>query len=258
MKRLLILASIFPPQKKGGGPAVSLFNLVRSIKDNYDIYIISHNHEIGNQKPLDGIKNGWNKFDYGNVYYFGYGKDKYIRIGRIIKEIQPDIVYLNSFFSFHYIISALLFHKKNKHVRTIIAPRGELCRNALNMKAIKKYFFLLLLRLFNLLSDINWHATSEIESFDLKNILSIPPGKIYNIMNFPGIKVESYYPSTKIRDRLKMIYLSRIQRKKNLLQGLNYLRCQKGNIFLDIYGPIEEEEYWKRCKVIIVMPPGED
>jgi len=255
MKKILILASIFPPQKKGGGPAVSVFNLVKSIKKNYDIYIISHNHEIGDQKPLNGIKNGWNKYDYGKVYYFSYGKDKYIEIRKLIKEVQPDIIYSNSFFNFHYIIAALNFHKKNKHVKIIIAPRGELCKNALKIKAIKKHIFILFLKVFNLLKDTNWHVTSEKELYDLKSTLDVPSNKIYNIINFPGIKIKRYYPSTKKRDSLKMIYLSRIQKIKNLLQGLNYLKHLKGKIFLDIYGPIEEEDYWEKCKDVIEKLP---
>ena len=40
-KRLLIMASLFYPQKNGGGPPVSIKNLVDSIYDEFDIYIIS-------------------------------------------------------------------------------------------------------------------------------------------------------------------------------------------------------------------------
>ena len=40
-KRLLIMASLFYPQKKGGGPPISIKNLVDSIYDKFEIYIIS-------------------------------------------------------------------------------------------------------------------------------------------------------------------------------------------------------------------------
>lgn len=52
MKKLLIMASLFWPQKRRG-PPVSIMNLVLSIKDDFDIYIISKNHELNDDKPLE-------------------------------------------------------------------------------------------------------------------------------------------------------------------------------------------------------------
>ena len=62
MKKLLIMASLFWPQKKSGGPPISLYNLVNGIKDQFEIYVVSKNHEIGEVDPLPGIESGWNRF----------------------------------------------------------------------------------------------------------------------------------------------------------------------------------------------------
>ena len=70
MRKLLIMASLFYPQKNGGGPPVSIMNVVQAIKGKFDIYIISHNHEVGDTKPLPGVNDGWNDFEFGKVYYF--------------------------------------------------------------------------------------------------------------------------------------------------------------------------------------------
>ena len=37
MKKLLIMASLFWPQKNSGGPPISILNLVQSLKDRFDI-----------------------------------------------------------------------------------------------------------------------------------------------------------------------------------------------------------------------------
>ena len=82
-KKLLIMASLFYPQKKGGGPPISIKNLVDAIYDKFDIYIISKNYEINERDPLPGINDGWNEFYFGKVYYFGYGKRTYKKCRKI-------------------------------------------------------------------------------------------------------------------------------------------------------------------------------
>ena len=43
---------------------------------------------------------------------------------------------------------------------------------------------------------------------------------------------------------------------KNLLAALEILRNVRQAITYDIYGPIEDEAYWRRClKVIDTLPP---
>lgn len=97
MKKLLIMASLFWPQKNGGGPPVSILNLVKSVQGRFDIYIISKNHEIGDSKPLPGIQEGWNQFSFGNAYYVPRGQHNFEGLekfgrnesyGRIVEMIQ--------------------------------------------------------------------------------------------------------------------------------------------------------------------------
>ena len=52
----------------------------------------------------------------------------------------------------------------------------------------------------------------------------------------------------KKKDYLKILFISRITRKKNLkfvIETLNKTRC---DFSLDIYGPIEDTKYWKECE----------
>ena len=48
--------------------------------------------------------------------------------------------------------------------------------------------------------------------------------------------------------RLRVAFLSRISKKKNLLGALQILHGVRGNVELDIYGPIEDEPYWRMCR----------
>ena len=42
MKKLLIMASLFYPQKNGGGPPVSIMNVIQAIRNEFEIFVITH------------------------------------------------------------------------------------------------------------------------------------------------------------------------------------------------------------------------
>jgi glycosyltransferase involved in cell wall biosynthesis len=56
--------------------------------------------------------------------------------------------------------------------------------------------------------------------------------------------------NSKKKNELKLVFLSRISPKKNLIYALNLLK-EIDNFSLDIYGSIEEINYWERCLSII-------
>ena len=112
MKKLLIMASLFWPQKNSGGPPISIMNLVQSVKDRFDIYIISKNHEINDDKPLEGILPGWNRFEFGKAFYTSKDKHTFKIITRLIGEVEPDVIYQNSFFSIDDLLPVLAYKRK--------------------------------------------------------------------------------------------------------------------------------------------------
>jgi glycosyltransferase involved in cell wall biosynthesis len=56
---------------------------------------------------------------------------------------------------------------------------------------------------------------------------------------------------------VRIVFLSRISRKKNLDVALQLLMHAKGKIEFDIYGPLEDEGYWKECQELIKKAPKE-
>ena len=51
----------------------------------------------------------------------------------------------------------------------------------------------------------------------------------------------------KEKNKLKILFISRIQEKKNLLYAINIVKKLSNNIEFDIYGPIEQKNYWNTC-----------
>jgi len=52
-----------------------------------------------------------------------------------------------------------------------------------------------------------------------------------------------------------MVFLSRVSAKKNLLFALEVLNSVEGNVMLDIYGPVEDQSYWRKCQNAIQNLP---
>lgn len=50
---------------------------------------------------------------------------------------------------------------------------------------------------------------------------------------------------------MNIVFISRIHKKKNLLYAIEIVQKLKGIINFDIYGPIEQKDYWKQCETVI-------
>ena len=56
--------------------------------------------------------------------------------------------------------------------------------------------------------------------------------------------------------KLSVVSISRIHKSKNLLYALKTLTALKGNIVFDIYGPVEDVNYWHECLDFISKMPS--
>lgn len=252
-KRLLIMASLFYPQKNGGGPPISIKNLVDSIYNDFDIFIISKNHEINEKKSLPNIKDGWNNFYFGKAFYFGYGTRTSSKLTKLIEEIKPDVIYQNSFFSYDDVFPVLKYAKKH-NIKVVIAPRGEFYPKRLAVGLIKKKLYTLLLRYLGLLKNIYFQGTGKEESQYIEDFIKVSKNKIYDINNLSIVSCNNI-AIIKNSGSLKLVYVARIHPTKNLLSAIKYLKNVDGQVQYDIYGSLEDNEYWNQCKIMINKLP---
>ena len=255
MKKLLIMASLFWPQKNGGGPPISIMNLVQSVKDRFEIYIISKNHEINDDQPLAGIISGWNQFDFGKATYTAKGEHTFGNIIRLIEEVEPDVIYQNSFFSIDDLLPVLVYKKKHKNLKVIVAPRGEFYPERLQVGKLKKTMYGKLFRYSSLLKDVYFQGTGTEECMQEKEFLGIPDDHLLNIQNISLPDKGLYSRIEKNSNELRLVYIARIHPTKNILKAIEWLRNLSGNIQYDIYGSVENEMYWKQCQEVITGLP---
>ena len=244
MKILIVMAGFFPG-KKYGGPPVSIDNFC-SLLSGHHCCIITSNHDLGEDKAYEGVGEGW--LDRGNcrICYLGDRDYRKKTFEEKIKEIKPDIIYLQGLFQ-SCVVPCLQLAKKY-NVRVLLAPRGELCAGALNLKKYKKIPYMETVRLLGLTKGIHWQSTSDEETEAIIRWMKADSRKIHRLENIPSIPKRPYARKEKIAGEGKFVFLSRIHPKKNLLAAIQLFDGISGHAVFDIYGPIEDAVYWESCR----------
>ena len=250
MKILIVMGGFFPG-KNFGGPPVSVNNFC-SLMEEYDCYIVTRNHDMGSKEIYSDINNGWNERINCKVLYLDDKEYRYKKFKEVIEEINPNIIYLQGLFQ-SCIIPCLILAKKYK-IPLVLAPRGELCEGAMKKK-YKKIPYIIFLRIFRLLDNISFQSTSKDETDAIRRWLKVRTDRIELLTNIPSIPLYDKSKTYKKQGEANFIFLSRIVSKKNLLAVIEYMFHVSGNVRLDIYGTIEDKEYWNECKKKINMLP---
>lgn len=253
-KRKIILVFIdwFEPAYKAGGPIRSVFNLVKSLKSYYDIFIFTSDRDLGDSVPMkDIVVDKWVQVDTGiSVFYTTPKKQNWKVISREIKSVRPDFVYLNSMFSKYYSIYPLLMKKLGVvQGKFILSPKGMLRPSALNFKPFKKKVFLALFKLLNLHKLVQFHATDLIEAHNIEAYFG--ETNISSILDSPAPLPEQVMLIDKVPGTLKLLFVGRIHPIKQLHLVLEGIKEHQKAITLTVVGTVENENYWNACKSII-------
>ncbi|MCU4165550.1 glycosyltransferase family 4 protein [Carboxylicivirga caseinilyticus] len=258
-KKILIFIDWFLPGYKAGGPVRSMANMVEYLKDEYEFYIVTRNTDYTETLPYHGINsNSWVEFIPGVMVNYADTKHQNKTVFfKLLKEIQPDIVYINGVYSWKFSILPLLITNNYGVKKVVVASRGMLAQSAIDVKGGKKQLFLKLARILGLYRNVIFHATNEKEKQDIEKAL----GKGLKIKIADNLPTKEFIPFKEIIKTggvLKLVSLARISPEKNTLYALErLLECKdlKGSIQFDLYGQIYNDDYWKYCKNIISQLP---
>jgi len=259
--KILIMIDYYWPGYKSGGPLRTIINMVARLNDVFDFYIITRDRDFGDKVPYVNVKRDtWNKVDHAQVYYLNSEELFLHIIWRLLKDTPHDILYLNSYFSplftvFPLLLRLLGFYRKHP---VVIAPRGEFSPGALALKPWKKNCYIWISKLFCLYEGLTWQASSQEEAKLIKTKLGSVASKVQvasDLLFQQAVSKDlasSYIKDDKV---LRLVFLSRIARNKNLDFLLNVLSGVESSVNLCIYGPIEDQTYWKECKEYLSQLP---
>lgn len=239
----------------------TIVNLVDRFFEKYEFFIVTRNYDSkGDTRPYASVKTGeWNTVGNAKVFYVAKDHITAANCARLVDEIEPDSIFLNSAFSTP-VIKLLSARRRNMIpvMPVIIAPCGELSKGALAGKSLKKKAFLTYAKMTGLFRNVIWKASSELESSEIKEIF----GREIEVMVAPDLAPRSILPDFSISDKpfkpkgkVRFVILSRIVRKKNIHFFFECMLGQTDEITIDIVGPIEDTEYFAGCLRIIDTLP---
>lgn len=250
-KRILVCIDWYEPGFKAGGPIRSVANMVNALKNDYEFYILTSAYDLGETEPYPGVElNQWHDQNGVFVKYMDHRALTMSSVKGNVEEIKPDILYLNSLYSKLFTIAPLMVANRRR-IKVVLAPRGMLLQGALNIKKKKKKFFLIVTKLIRFYRRVVWHASTVEEENEIKRIF----GKRARVFIAQNIPISQTKTLDEILDKkntgtCRFIFLSRIAVNKNL--DLAIAAAKKLNnkmpVFFDIYGNIEDREYWESFK----------
>jgi glycosyltransferase involved in cell wall biosynthesis len=251
MKKILVVTGVYLPGYKGGGPIKTIKNIVDTFGSKYKFFILTSDRDIGDVTGYpDIIKDQIISNNTHEIIYISPKNQRILFLSSILKGYY-DVIYINSLFSkFSIMILLLIKLKLVKTDKIIIAPRGELASTALAFKSIKKKVYILISKWIQFYRDAFFQATSKSELENIKTVLGVDKEKTFLVKNLSGL---SLYKNNSIKKKnsLSIIYLSRIHPIKNLEFIFKILsKLENINVLIDIYGPVEDEEYFNNCKKI--------
>jgi glycosyltransferase involved in cell wall biosynthesis len=138
----------------------------------------------------------------------------------------------------------------NRQKGVILAPRGEFSPGALQLKWLRKRVFIEAARRLPVYKNLTWHASSRLEEGDIRRLFGSKAAvRVALDISRPECRAADLgrTGTNKIPGALRIVFLSRIVPKKNLLTALRMLKDIQGAIEFNIYGPPEDASYWNLC-----------
>ena len=178
--KITIFTRSYPPAYLSGGPARSVYALVEALAAEFSFSVITSAFDGSSLQPMPSVESGqWGTFGHATIWYESTRRMSSRTVTKLLSETAPQVIYLNSFFSYRFtVLPMLVARMKSRGAAIILAPRGELSTGALTLKRSKKRIYIALFRLFKLHSAITWHASTSLEQADIESRFG-PDVRIY-------------------------------------------------------------------------------
>ena len=240
-RQVLICSDWFVPAYRAGGPIRSVYHIAELLSSYLDVWVLTGSVDLGGVS-LDMPLDIWVKRTEGlHVQYVSPHRNMAKAFGAAMRELDPDTIHLNSVFSWKLTLLPLILNRLFFKRKTILAPRGMLGKGALQGKSVKKNIFFTAARATRLFQGVKWHASTPLEAMEVAEIF--PRAEIYVAKNIPAQAEKGHFERT--FEAIKLLYVGRISRKKNLDFVIDVLTALNFNtrVHLRIVGPKEDRDY---------------
>lgn len=256
-KAITVLTAVGWPGGEATGPVQSLIGLANALSGEFCFKALVRERPFGRgegeTKPENWVRHGSLDILWCRMTPFGPSG-----FASILRSTPHDVLMLNGFFDPEFTIPALMLRWRGRIPRqpTVLAPRGEFSAGALGLKSSRKWAYLWLARRLGLLDDVCLHATGIREAEDIAR--GFPYAR--RILVAPNVRELGSPPAVREiaarKGPLRLAFLGRIARVKNLDYALRVLCKVTTPTTLDIFGPVQDPDYWGECLALIADLPS--
>ncbi len=250
---ILVFTEYYTPAYKAGGPIRSIEGIVHHLHDIFNFYVITSDRDVNDESSFEDIEvDSWNDVNNARVFYCSPKTANLVSISRLANSINCDLIYENNFFGYNFGIKPLFLWRLGLlgDVPLVFATRGVFYPNVLEISKYKKKAYISIFKTLNMHKQITFHASTKKEEKYIQEFM----GSDINTAvagNLPLIKNETEEKNKKQNNTLRVVFLSRISEKKNLDFALKVLSQLDIKIAFNIYGPVDNRKYWRRCQGLI-------
>lgn len=252
--RVVIPTAFYMPAYLGGGPIQTLKALIEESPEGFDTKVICSNSDLGKTEPLVDRPNQWHRVGRAQVKYVQGGVKSLLDVFRSTSDV--DIIYLNSLFNPLYSLLPLALHTFGwwKGSEVLVAPRGELYPGALKQKGRKKQIFLQVFKMLRIPKKVIWHASTEDEADQIRMVFG-PNSRVAVRENETSLPREASQRTERPAGPLRVIFASRLHRKKGLDILLEALAGVAEPVEVQIVGAFADDEYERCCHALVQELP---
>jgi len=245
-----VFCDVYLPGFRAGGPPVSISRIIEQ-ETQADVRVITRDRDAEQTQPypIAAIRD-WTPYGRAQVAYLRPGARDWPWAIRQMRDWQPDLLYFNSLQSPWFSLLPHLLHRVRllPASQVLLAPRGETSQGARQLKGLKKKLARPLIKqLIN--HPLTWHASSDREEAEIRNWWGGPTKESHHMLvaSDPPPVPASQPSQPPYRQTTRIVFASRIDRMKGLLELVQALQTIEIHIDLHVYGVIRDEKYWREC-----------
>ena len=256
---ICVLMRYYLPGYKSGGPVRSVANLIEVLGDEFDFRVICLDRDNAENVPYESaVPATWRQVGKASVFYMDTRAVRRWVLLQLIRTLQPDLVYLNSFFDPVFSAPVLWMRRMGwmGHVPLLLAPRGEFSPGALMLKQGKKQLYLRAVGWVGIRRMVRWHASTADERNNIVRAVGISPAAIrvaVDLTNVPALSLVKR--ETAPHSVPRIVFISRVSPMKNLTFALRVINRLRTPVSFDIWGPHEDRDYWAQCEALMRQAP---
>jgi len=259
MKTVLIFVPNYFPGYMSGGIARTVLNTVEWLGDEFTFLIVTRDRDLGSDRPYEGVPRGqWLPMGRSKVRYLAPDELGMSALVDLVNGTPHDILHLNSFFDSVFTIKLLLARRLGRlnSPQVVMSPRGEFVEGPLRIKYPKKKLYIELSRMAGFYRGLQWHASSPHEAEGIAKALRLGQETVRSALDLPIRDTAPTLAPPSGDGQLKVVFLSRLTREKNLDGALRILQQVAQPMSFDIIGPKEDPTYWRECEALLQQLPA--